>query len=484
MTVDKGKLDNSKGYWEGDSDAVDKETVELAASYKKDVCKNYISINPAQIDERLGGASYYVTRKYDGELAVLFWNGSDCFALNSGGRIRMGLPCIEEAAKLFKASGLTQAVIPSELYIDEEKERSRVFEVLAALADKSLHGKLHLALFDIVSLDGKLFKAASYGDIHKKLAEICGTSALVQPVRCETADSKNQVKALFAKWVDEEGSEGLVVRSELPMIYKVKNRYSMDAVVVGFSEGTGDTKGQIRTLLVALIGEDGSFQVIGRCGNGLGDDLKRELFPKLLDMKIESKYIETDSNHVAFHMIRPELVIELTINDVLFETSSGPILNPRLEIRNNVYHRAGAAAGVSVVFPIFSRFREDKSVTPQDVRFSQVNEIGYNPYAETVKSGGELAKSEPVRREVYKKTLGSKLMVQKFLVWKTNKEKVPGASGGAAYPAYVFFYTNFSSERTEPLQSEVRVSGNREQILAVCDEYMDKNIKKGWERVR
>jgi hypothetical protein len=482
MTVDKSRLDNSKGYWEGDSGAVDKETTDLAASYKKDVCKNYISINPAQIDERLGGTSYYVTRKYDGELAVLFWNGTECFALNSGGKVRMGLPCMEEAAELFRAAGLTQAVIPAELYVDEEKERSRVFEVLAALADKSLHGRLRLAPFDIVSLDGKPFRAAFYGEVHKKLAETCGTGAMVQPVRCETVDSKNQVKALFAKWVDEEGGEGLVVRSELPMIYKVKNRYSIDAAVIGFSEGTGDTKDQVRTLLLALMGEDSSFQVIGRCGNGLGDDLKRELLPKLLGMKVDSKYIETDSNHVAFHMIRPELVIELNINDVLFETGSGPIFNPRLEIKNNMYHRAGTVAGVSVVFPIFSRFREDKTVNLQDVRLAQVNEIGY-PYAEKTEESAALAPSEMIKREVYKKTLGPKLMVQKFLVWKTNKEKTP-AAGGAAYPAYVFSYTNFSSDRAEPLQSEVRVSGNRDQILAICEGYMDKNIKKGWERVR
>lgn len=483
MTVDRSKLDNSKGYWEGASDAVDQETTDAAASYKKDVCKNYISINPAQIDERLGGTSYYVTRKYDGELAVLFWNGTDCFALNSGGRVRMGLPCMEEAAVLFRAAGFTQAVIPAELYLDEEKERSRVFEVLAALADKSLHGRLRLAPFDIVSLDGKPFRAASYGEVREKLAAACGTSAMVQPVRCETADSRNQVKALFAKWVDEEGGEGLVVRSELPMIYKVKNRYSIDAAVVGFSEGTGDTRDQVRTLLLALMGEDGGFQVIGRCGNGLDEDLKKKLLPRLLDMKVDSRYIETDSNHVAFHMIRPELVIELNINDVLFETSSGPIFNPRLEIKNNVYHRAGTAAGVSVVFPIFSRFREDKTVNPRDVRLAQVNEIGYNPYAEKTEENAALAPSELVKREVYKKTQGSKLMVQKFLVWKTNKEKIP-APGGAAYPAYVFSYTNFSSERAEPLQSEVRVSGNKDQILAICEEYMDKNIKKGWEKAR
>jgi hypothetical protein len=71
---------------------------------------------------------------------------------------------------------------------------------------------------------------------------------------------------------------------------------------------------------------------------------------------------------------------------------------------------------------------------------------------------------------------GAKLMVQKFLAWKTNKEQ-------NGYPAYVFSYTNFSSERAEPLSAEARVSNSREQILQLCDGFIAKNVKKGWEKV-
>jgi hypothetical protein len=161
---------------------------------------------------------------------------------------------------------------------------------------------------------------------------------------------------------------------------------------------------------------------------------------------------------------------------VLFETSSGPILNPRLELKNNVYRRIDSVHGASVVFPIFERIRDDKKVSPQDVRLSQLNEINYNPYGETSAQKSEAAASTPLRREVYRKILGAKLMVQKFLVWKTNKEN-------AGYPAYVLAYTNYSSDRTEPLQSEMRVSNSEVQILGLLDDFMEKNIKKGWEKV-
>jgi len=58
MTFDKSRMNNTAGYWEGDTSAVDGETAALVAAYKKDVCKSYISLNPAQIDDRLGGSFF------------------------------------------------------------------------------------------------------------------------------------------------------------------------------------------------------------------------------------------------------------------------------------------------------------------------------------------------------------------------------------------------------------------------------------------
>jgi len=67
-------------------------------------------------------------------------------------------------------------------------------------------------------------------------------------------------------------------------------------------------------------------------------------------------------------------------------------------------------------------------------------------------------------------------MIQKFVVWKTNKP-------APDYPAYVFHYTNFSSERKEPLQREVIVSEDEEQIMELCDLSIAENVKKGWKAV-
>src|ERR1043166_6535906 len=45
---------------------------------------------------------YYVTRKYDGEFELIFFNGDKLISVNPGGTVRVGLPAYDEAEKLLK----------------------------------------------------------------------------------------------------------------------------------------------------------------------------------------------------------------------------------------------------------------------------------------------------------------------------------------------------------------------------------------------
>ncbi|MDR2027050.1 MAG: hypothetical protein LBQ01_05745 [Prevotellaceae bacterium] len=476
MEIYKDRLTKKNGYEEGPAEAVPEELSAKAINYKKEVTKSYISINPEQINDRLGGTDFFVTRKYDGELNLIFFDGVNVFILNRSGRVRTGLPCVEEAGKALSAAGIQQAVIPSELYVSEEKRRTRVFEVIESLADEKLVKNLRIAPFEIYEINNSINRTMSYEETYKILTDVFGKTDMCRPVIMQRASSKTGVREIYRKWVEDEGAEGLVVRCELPLVYKIKPRYTVDVAIVGFSEGTGDQKGQVRSLLLAMMPEEGQYQIIGRAGNGFDRELKEKLLEDLSPKIIESQYIETDSNHVAFHMIKPDTVIELMVNDVLFETSSGAIMNPVLEIVDGQYVRRGSVAGISFVYPVFERFRDDKKVCFEDVRLSQINSFSYIPEDE-IRQESELPKSKIIHREVYKKESGAKLMVQKFVVWKTGKEKK------AEYPAYVFHYTNFSSDRKEPLQRDVFVSDNEEQIMQIMQDTVDKNIKKGWEIV-
>ena len=69
-------------------------------------------------------------------------------------------------------------------------------------------------------------------------------------------------------------------------------------------------------------------------------------------------------------------------------------------------------------------------------------------------------------------------MVQKFVVWKTNKE----ASG--MFPAYILHHTDYSCGRKDALKRDIRVSSSEEQIMKFLDEFLAENIKKGWDAVQ
>lgn len=107
------------------------------------------------------------------------------------------------------------------------------------------------------------------------------------------------------------------------------------------------------------------------------------------------------------------------------------------------------------------------------MRESQVTDIC--PFAAPkARSVGELPKSELLARKVFKKSSGGKLMVQKFIVWKTNKEADP------RYPAYVYHYTDYSSGRKDPLKRDIRVSSSKDQLLVLMEADIAENVKKGW----
>ena len=44
-------------------------------------------------------------------------------------------------------------------------------------------------------------------------------------------------------------------------------------------------------------------------------------------------------------------------------------------------------------------------------------------------------------------------------------------------------YTNYSPTRKDPLKREVRISNSKKQIVELLNQFIEKNIKKGWSKV-
>ena len=84
-----------------------------------------------------------------------------------------------------------------------------------------------------------------------------------------------------------------------------------------------------------------------------------------------------------------------------------------------------------------------------------------------------------IQQEVLGVIILDKLMVQKFVTWKTNKQDLDDR-----FPAFVMHYTDFSSGRKDPLKREIRISNDPEQIMELTKAHIEKKIKKGWEKVK
>jgi hypothetical protein len=87
----------------------------------------------------------------------------------------------------------------------------------------------------------------------------------------------------------------------------------------------------------------------------------------------------------------------------------------------------------------------------------------------------ELPRSELLRREVMVKTLKGATMVRKLLMWKTNKEE-----HDESFPAYVLHLTDFSPNRKDPMNREIRVSNSQKQINDLWEQLHEKFFVSGW----
>jgi len=452
-----------------------KEYAEIAKNYKRKVAGTFMLVDGAKITDKISGEDFCVTRKYDGTMQVLFYENNDACAVSSNGIIRRGLPCIEEFRELAKKAGFKSLTVAAELYaVISETGRERVGDVSSAQADKSQHDKLKLAVFDILDIDGEPFAAGHFKEKLSKIKAIFSGN-LVHPVMAKSASSRQEVVAIFDEWVKDKGFEGIVLHSELPIIYKIKPRHTVDAVIIGYTVGEDEEENSIRDILVAVMREDGLLQQFAATGGGFKDEERASLYNKLSSMGVESTYIETDSRNVAFHMVKPEIVVELSLIDFVSENSSGEAkMNMLLSYdEEHGYSSLGQTPGVAAHSLVFSRFRDDKTCNTADIRLSQITDLCEFSEVKAI-ALTNLPKSKIIERRVFTKGEGEKLMVQKFIVWKTNKEENP------LFPAYVLHYTDFSVSRKEQLKRDIRVSNNQGQIMSLLDQFLEENIKKGW----
>jgi hypothetical protein len=336
---------------------------------------------------------------------------------------------------------------------------------------------IHFAVFDIISRDGRPVEGP-FETTWQTIAQWFDGGTGIRPVETVFVNDVRAIDEQFAKWVEQEGSEGLVVRSDTAGWFKIKPLHTLDAVVVGFTEGTDERQGLLHDMLLAVMRDDGSLHVLCRVGGGLREDDRRAMLSDLKDMVVPSDYAEVNSDHVAYLMVKPKWVIEISCLDMIAQTTRGGPVNRMVlnwDAGASRYQAVRRLPLCSVISPQFLRRREDKRAQPLDTRISQIAEVVEVPLADADARQMTLAKSQLLKREVYTKLLKGATMVRKFLMWKTNKE-----NDNEDFPAYVVHMTDYSPNRKTPLQREVRVSSSLQQIESLWHALKDENVKKGW----
>ena len=452
-------------------------------SFRRQLGARMMAVDKDGAKKKIPAGEYFVSRKIDGEFTVLVMRDGEVVTLNPGGTVRSGLPLMEEAQKMLSDAGIKDALIAGELYVARaDKKRPRVHDVVKVARGPKNQADLDslcFAVFDLIEIDGEEY-GSNYAETWEKIAELFEGGERVHPVETITGTDKT-VLSQFKSWVEKEGAEGVVARSDHAGMFKIKPRHSIDVAVIGYAEGTEDRVGMLHDMLLAIHRRDGSFQVMGRVGGGFSDEDRTNFLSDLHDIETASDYAEVNSDRVAYQMVEPKLVAEISCLDLVSQTTRGGTID-RMVLRWNDKDKKWETVRrlplVSVISPQFIRFRDDKEVNPEDISINQLLDLVEIPLSDKSAEELELPKSELLRRKVATKELRGATMVRKLVMWKTNKE-----TESSNFPAYVAYLTDFSPNRKVPLQREIRVSNSREQIGELWDALEEKYFVKGWNEV-
>ena len=281
----------------------------------------------------------------------------------------------------------------------------------------------------------------------------------------------------FTEWVIGEGAEGVVVRHDQAGFYKIKLRHNLDVAIIGYSEGQDNRKGLMHDLLVAVMRADGTFQEFTRVGGGFTEDERKSIAADLKKRIVPSDYVAVNNDYVAYEMIKPGPVIEISCLDMIAERArGGPVKRMVLDWDGKRYSAVTRMPLVSVISPQYIRMRDDKEAVVDDVNIRQVSELVQVPEADKSAHADDDPASQLLYRDVYTKMMKGKKMVRKLLLWKTNKKD------RSDFPAFVVYLTDFSPNRQNPLERDIKIANDEKTAKKLYDQLAEKNFISGWEK--
>lgn len=482
LDFDKKKFTCKFGYCIGKAtDLADPSLHVKSQEYKRKISGLMRALSAEDIYRLPKARGLFVSRKYDGEMAMVFFDGEKIISVNPGGTVRVGLPCFDEAEELLKKAKVKECILGAEIYIKEDASKAhpvqQVVRVLRAPPSKEQLEKLGLAVYDVIEFDEA--PVTETAKVFSLLEKWFGKGKSVHAVEHHKTDKIEAVMEYFTDWVIGEGAEGIVVRHDQAGWYKIKARHNLDVAIIGYSEGEEGRKGLLHDLLVAVIRKDGTFHEFTRVGGGFTEEDRKTIAADLRKRIVPSDYVAVNNDYVAYEMIHPGPVIEISCLDMIVERArGGPVKRMVLDWDGKRYSALTRMPLVSVISPQFIRIRDDKEAIPEDVNITQVTDLVDVSEADKSAHADDDPASEILERTVYTKTMKGNKMVRKLLLWKTNK------TDRADFPAFVVYLTDFSPNRQNPLERDIKISNNEKTARKFFDQFAEKNFISGWEKVK
>ena len=484
MIIDKSKFVKKSGdYAIAQTDGIaDPLLLGTATKHEEALSRSFKAFAPAEIPSRFGGVKrLHWSVKYDGEGTMIFYDEKiePVAFIAPSGRARIGMKALKEVAAALKAKRIKKALFRGEIYLPGEKGKPRpsIAEVTRASfsTDLGAADKLCLALYDILMLDGKDHRedGSGFDEEWEKLGAIFGEDQTKAVHRARGGWCSGDELGQMLDQVLAEGGEGIVVRHEKQRDYaKIKPRLTIDAAIMGYVEGSFDGKIGVRNILVGLTypanGQVTIFQTLARTGSGIDDKMSVDLLERLKGLKIPPPLLLNDSEGREVHFVKPEIIVEIDGEDWIRSRSDGrPVRTQAFswDVVRGVWSFAGIADCPRMIFPTFSKLRDDKSVKNGGARIAQALENSSPPTKPSATKEAEL-----VERQVYRK---GKDAVRKFLLAKR---------GGEDALPYIFCYTDYSAGRKEPLKVTTEYAFTETRARALLKACLGENVKKGWEK--
>ena len=328
--------------------------------------------DPAEMLAKVGGRAI-VEYKYDGERAQIHKKGDQIWIFSRRlENITHMYPEVVESAKNYLVPN--EVIVEGEIVaIDPDTGEMRPFQVLMTRKRKyEIHRAMkevpvRVYLFDIIYVDGEDLTLRPLPERKKVLEQSVRENDVIKLAEYQYVSTPEELDRFFLKAV-EEGAEGIMVKAiHQNSVYQAGNRGwlwikykrdyksemsdSVDLVVVGAFKGRGRRAGKYGTLLLAAYdkGND-SFKTVCKEGTGFTDEDLEKMEHILKPYMIKNRHPRVVSEVEPDVWTEPALVAEI----IGAELTLSPL------------HTCARGAlkpdtGISIRFPRFIRWRDDKS---------------------------------------------------------------------------------------------------------------------------